>query len=52
MAEKNMPLNGREALEAAKERAGNGMTIRSPTLQLQIVVGRGQEYSQAASTKS
>ena len=42
MAEKNMPLNGLEALEAAKEQARNGMTIKSPTLQLQIVVGRGQ----------
>ena len=37
-----MPLNGREALEATKERARNGMTNKSPTLQLQIVVGRGQ----------
>lgn len=42
VAEKSMPLDGREALEAAKQRARSGMTIKSPTLQLQIVVGRGQ----------
>ena len=42
MAERNMPLNGLQALDAAKEQAKNGMTIKSPTLQLQIVVGRGQ----------
>ena len=37
-----MPLNGWEALEAAKEQARNGMTIKSPPLQLQIVVGCSQ----------
>ena len=42
VAENSMPLNGREGLEAAKERPRSGMAIKSPTLQLQIVVGRGQ----------
>jgi len=41
--ESRSPLNGREALEAAKARARGGVTSRqSPTMQLQVIVRRGE----------
>jgi len=41
--ETSSPLTGREALEAAKSRAkGGGKGLQSPTMQLQVIVGRGE----------
>lgn len=44
VGESSGPVNGREALEAAKATARGGVTSsQSPTMQLQVIVGRGEE---------
>jgi len=43
VAESSIPLTGREALEAAKARARGAVTSsQSPTMQLKVIVGRGE----------
>lgn len=43
VGESIIPLTGREALEAAKTRARGAVTSsQSPTMQLQVIVGRGE----------
>lgn len=42
VAENNDPQNAREALQAAKERARSRTPNKSPTLQIQMVVGHGE----------
>ena len=43
VGESSIPLTAREALEAAKTRARGAVTgSQSPTMQLQVIVGRGE----------